>query len=75
MSRKLRKDAKPGRRPEDPKEAYTQEQLAQVGAIALIWNQIELSEFLDLHRFAAAALHALGSWGGGCAARMRKSSC
>jgi hypothetical protein len=41
MSRKLPKDAKPGRRPEDPKEAYTQEQLAEVGAIALIWNQID----------------------------------
>jgi len=41
MSRKLAKDAKPGRRPEDPKEAYTQEQLAEVGAIALIWNQID----------------------------------
>jgi hypothetical protein len=41
MSRKLPRGAKPGRRPEDPKEAYTQAQLAEVGAIALIWNQID----------------------------------
>jgi hypothetical protein len=33
MSRKLPKDAKPGRRPEDPKEAYTQEQLAEAALL------------------------------------------
>jgi hypothetical protein len=41
MSRSMPKDARPGRRPEDPREAYTQEQLAEVGAIVLIWNQID----------------------------------
>jgi hypothetical protein len=41
MSRKQPPDSKPGRRVEDPKEAYTAEQLAEVGAIILIWNQIE----------------------------------
>jgi hypothetical protein len=41
MSRKQPSDSKPGRRVEDPKEAYTAEQLVEVGAIILIWNQIE----------------------------------
>jgi hypothetical protein len=41
MSRKQPPDATPGRRVEDPKEAYSAEQLAEVGAIILIWNQIE----------------------------------
>jgi hypothetical protein len=45
MSRRQPPDARPGRRVEDPKEAYTTEQLAEVGAIALIWNQID--NFLD----------------------------
>jgi hypothetical protein len=31
-----------GGRVEDPKEAYTAEQLAEVGAIVLIWNQIDV---------------------------------
>jgi hypothetical protein len=41
MSRKQPPDAKPGKRVVDPKEAYTAEQLAEVGAIVLMWNQIE----------------------------------
>jgi hypothetical protein len=41
MSRKQPPDARPGRRVEDPKEAYSTEQLAEVGAIILIWNQID----------------------------------
>ena len=41
MSRKKPPHAKPGRRVEDPKQAYTTEQLAEVGAIVLIWNQID----------------------------------
>jgi hypothetical protein len=45
MSRKQPKTSRPGRRVEDPKEAYTPGQLAEVGAIALIWNQID--NFLD----------------------------
>jgi hypothetical protein len=45
MSRKQPKTSRPGRRVEDPKKAYTFEQLAEVGAIALIWNQID--NFLD----------------------------
>jgi hypothetical protein len=45
MSRRQPKTSRPGRRVEDPKEAYTVAQLAEVGAIALIWNQID--NFLD----------------------------
>jgi len=41
MSRKQPLDARPGRRIEDPKEAYSIEQLAEMGAIILIWNQID----------------------------------
>jgi hypothetical protein len=41
MSRKQPPDSKPGRRVVDPKEAYGVEQLAEVGAIVLMWNQIE----------------------------------
>jgi hypothetical protein len=41
MSRKQPPDSRPGRRVEDPKEAYSSEQLTEVGAIILIWNQIE----------------------------------
>jgi hypothetical protein len=37
--------SKPGRRPTDPKDAYTVEQLAEIGAIALIWNHID--DFVD----------------------------
>jgi hypothetical protein len=45
MSRRQPKTSRPGRRVEDPKEAYTVAQLAEVGAIALMWNQID--NFLD----------------------------
>jgi hypothetical protein len=41
MTRKQPADSQPGRRIEDPKEAYTSEQLAEVGAIILLWNQVE----------------------------------
>src|SRR5262249_7258564 len=46
MTRKQPSGSQPGRRPWDPKEAYTTEQLAEVGAVILIWNQVEV--FLDL---------------------------
>jgi hypothetical protein len=36
MSRKQPPDSKPGRRVVDPKEAYSAEQLAEVGAIVLM---------------------------------------
>jgi hypothetical protein len=41
MRRKQPRDSRPGRRVEDPKQAYTPEQLVEVGAIVLIWNQID----------------------------------
>jgi hypothetical protein len=45
MSRKQPASSRPGRRVEDPKEAYTSEQLAEVGAIILLWNQAK--SFID----------------------------
>jgi hypothetical protein len=51
MSRKQPEGAQPGRRPEDPKDAYSAEQLAEVGAIVLLWNQIEA--FIDFLTFIA----------------------
>jgi hypothetical protein len=45
MTRRQPSASRPGRRVEDPKEAYTNEQLAEVGAIILLWNQVET--FLD----------------------------
>jgi hypothetical protein len=45
MTRKQPVGATPGRRSEDPKEAYTTAQLAEVGAVVLIWNQI--NTFVD----------------------------
>jgi hypothetical protein len=35
----------PGRRTTDPKTAYTKEQLAEIGAIALVWNHV--NDFVD----------------------------
>jgi hypothetical protein len=51
MTRKQSFSSQPGRRAEDPKEAYAIEQLAEVGAIILLWNQIEA--FLDLLIYTA----------------------
>jgi len=45
MKRKQPKHAKPGRRVQNIKEVYTKEQLAEIGAITLTWNQIE--HFID----------------------------
>ncbi len=45
MTRHQPAHSKPGRRPTDPKDAYTVEQLAEIGAIALIWNHID--DFVD----------------------------
>jgi hypothetical protein len=45
MSRKQPRDSYPGRRVENPKEAYSAVQLEEVGAITLLWNQVE--GFLD----------------------------
>jgi hypothetical protein len=45
MIRKQPVDSKPGRRLEDPKAAYSKEQLQEVGAVTLIWNQVDV--FLD----------------------------
>jgi hypothetical protein len=41
MKRKQPKHAKPGRRVLNIKEAYTKEQLTEIGAITLTWNQIK----------------------------------
>jgi hypothetical protein len=35
----------PGRRSTDPKTDYTKEQLAEIGAIAIVWNHID--DFVD----------------------------
>jgi hypothetical protein len=51
MTRKQPSGSQPGRRPWDPKEAYTTEQLAEVGAVILLWNQVEA--FLDLLMYTA----------------------
>ena len=51
MTRKQPSGSQPGRRPWDPKEAYTTEQLAEVGAVILLWNQVE--GFLDLLIYVA----------------------
>jgi hypothetical protein len=51
MTRKQSSNSQPGRTAEDPKEAYTIEQLAEVGAIILLWNQVEA--FLDLLIYTA----------------------
>lgn len=45
VSRKLPPTSKPGIRVEDPKKAYTIHQLAEVGAVVLIGNQID--SFVD----------------------------
>jgi hypothetical protein len=45
MTRKHPEGSRPGRRSADPKEAYTTEQLAEIGAITLIWNHID--DFVD----------------------------
>ena len=45
MKRRQPKDAKPGRRVQDIKKAYTQEQLTEIGSITLKWNQIDF--FVD----------------------------
>jgi hypothetical protein len=41
MKRPLPEDARPGRHEPDIKKAFSKAQLAEIGAIALIWNQIE----------------------------------
>jgi len=45
MIRPQPEHSRPGRRPHDPKDAYTAEQLIEIGAIALIWNSID--DFVD----------------------------
>jgi hypothetical protein len=45
MRRPLPKGAKPGKNVPDVKSAYTIDQLAEIGAIALTWNQTEM--FVD----------------------------
>lgn len=45
MKRPMPKGARPGRQRPNIKAAYTTEQLAEIGAIALTWNQVEL--FID----------------------------
>ena len=45
MIRKQPEHSQPGRRPIDPKIAYTTEQLAEIGAVTLIWNHID--DFVD----------------------------
>lgn len=45
VTRKQLEHSRPGRRPIDPKDAYNTEQLAEIGAIALIWNHID--DFVD----------------------------
>jgi hypothetical protein len=45
MTRHQPAHSKPGRRPSDPKDAYTVEQLAEIGAITVIWNHIDV--FVD----------------------------
>ena len=45
MSRKQPPSSRPGKRAEDPKKAYTIHQLAEVGAVVLIWNEID--SFVD----------------------------
>jgi hypothetical protein len=45
MSRRQPENSKPGNRFGTPKELFTNEQLAEIGAIVLIWNQIDT--FLD----------------------------
>jgi hypothetical protein len=45
MSRVLPATAQPGRREEDPMKAWSKDQLTYVGAVALLWNQVEV--FID----------------------------
>jgi hypothetical protein len=45
MSRPQPKNSRPGKRFGTPKELFSDEQLAEIGAIVLIWNQIDT--FLD----------------------------
>jgi hypothetical protein len=41
MSRRQPPGSIPGRRVEDPKQAYTKERLEEIGAITLLWNQVD----------------------------------
>src|SRR5262249_13406643 len=41
MSRKQPQSSRPGRRFGTPKELFSNAQLAEIGAIVLIWNQID----------------------------------
>ena len=42
MRRKQPKDSWPGRRTPDPKEAYSAVQLEEIGAIAIMWNAVDV---------------------------------
>jgi hypothetical protein len=49
MRRPQPKSSKPGRRVESIKKSYSKEQLSEIGAIAMTWNQLELQiDFLLL---------------------------
>jgi hypothetical protein len=56
MARKQPPRSYPGRRAENPKDAYSVVQLEEVGAIALIWNQVE--SFLDFLLYITWLKHA-----------------
>jgi hypothetical protein len=45
MSRPQPPESKPSRRSTDPKADYSKEQLAEIGAIAIVWNHID--DFVD----------------------------
>src|ERR1700747_1289983 len=42
MRRKQPQDSWPGRRTPDPKEAYSAVQLGEIGAIAIMWNAVDV---------------------------------
>jgi hypothetical protein len=59
MKRPQPPDAKPGRYEHDIKKAYTAQQLAEIGAIALVWNQID--EFINFLLYIVLRM-PLGLW-------------
>jgi hypothetical protein len=58
MKRRHPEGAPPTRFEQDIKKAYTQDQLYEVGAITLLWNQIEASiDFLLFIVLSSSSLH------------------
>jgi hypothetical protein len=58
MKRRLPVGSRPARLEQDIKKAYTQDQLYEVGAITLLWNQIEAGvNFLLFIVLSSSSLH------------------